>query len=153
MEREMKTYLKIKIKSLADEARIIKQEERKWKAMKRKDGSTHPMFFSLRNHRCGPSGEGGIRWEIRHSLLAYGFMRGRLLSSMENVEKHRWGKWRAERYPDFEEVWTIAERFGTKKTLEEFCQWCGKSKEDIAPPPKAKPNAPAQKGILQRVFG
>src|SRR5271168_5421761 len=82
----MKTYLKIKIKSLAAEAVIIKQEERKWKAVRQvftgdndvSINAPHQMFFNLRYHRLFE-----VRTECRAAILAYGYLRGRTYQSIE----------------------------------------------------------------------
>ena len=71
-----KTYLKIKIMSLAAEARIIRREEHKWPTvgpsgvLSTRDG--------LRLHRVGP-----VRDAARHAQLAYAFLRGRPYASVE----------------------------------------------------------------------
>ena len=58
---DQSVYLKIKIKSLAAEARIIRKEEQK---------NTY-FRIGLKDHRVGV-----VRIEARHSLLAYNFLRG-----------------------------------------------------------------------------
>ena len=65
----MSIELKIKIKSLADEARTIRKEENKLPG---------PQRGSLRDHRVGV-----VRREARHSLLAYGYLRGVPYRAME----------------------------------------------------------------------
>ncbi len=91
----MKTYLRIKIKSLAAEAVLIKFEERKWfkwigtKEIHDKEGKLvatndvyrkdHPLRMSLRQHRIDV-----VRPECRHSNIAYGYMRGRAYKQIEN---------------------------------------------------------------------
>lgn len=58
--------LRVKIKSLAHEARIIRAEEQKAKAMRR------PWLFKLLYwHRIGD-----VRYHARYAQLAYGYMRG-----------------------------------------------------------------------------
>jgi uncharacterized protein (UPF0548 family) len=76
----MRTYLKIKIKSLAAEAVIIKQEERKWKFPVFTDNvkQPHPMFFALRQHRLLE-----VRRECRSAIIAYGYLRGRAYKQIE----------------------------------------------------------------------
>jgi len=72
-----KIYLKVKIKSLAAEARIIRHEEhraRKYDV----DGAPSLLFWGLRSHRTCD-----VRREARASLLAYGFLRGRTYALME----------------------------------------------------------------------
>jgi hypothetical protein len=77
------TKLKIKIKSLAQEARIIRREERRalrtgrWaKAHEELDDqkSHYALYESLHGHRTMD-----LRGEARASLIAYAFMRGKPL--------------------------------------------------------------------------
>lgn len=86
----MKTELKIKIKSLAAEARIIRSEEKKW------PGQSY-VRSSLHGHRTGI-----VRNEARHSQLAYGFLRGRPYVAMEQKAKTE---------PNWDRVENIAVRF------------------------------------------
>lgn len=65
--REM---LRVKIKSLAEEARTIRKEERRAGA---------PLRAELRNHRVVV-----VRHEARHAHLAYGFLRGLKHKQMEH---------------------------------------------------------------------
>jgi hypothetical protein len=76
----MSTYLKIKIASLAAEARIIRNEEhkllakhRKWKAKaeSRKGAEPPALFFSIEQHR-----KQVVRGECRAAHLAQGYIRG-----------------------------------------------------------------------------
>ena len=64
-------YLKVKIKSLAEEARIIRKETHRAKNISIKNG--------LAEHR-----KGIVRFEARHTQLAYGFLRGLAYSQMES---------------------------------------------------------------------
>lgn len=74
-------YLKVKIKSLAEEAHIIRDEERKaqsnYRHLKGRQGREEAYerhvstFWGLRNHRTGK-----VRSEARESLLAYAYIRG-----------------------------------------------------------------------------
>lgn len=66
---DKRVYLKVKIKSLAEEARIIRKEEKKNKYFKE----------GLADHR-----KGVVRYEARHAILAYSFLRGRKYSEIEN---------------------------------------------------------------------
>lgn len=77
----MKTYLKIKIMSLAAEASIIRREEKKWPRERDipMDQRTDPkqqdrwkIRLSLATHR-----RFDVRTESRCALLAYGYLRGR----------------------------------------------------------------------------
>lgn len=87
MNTRNNVQLKIKIKSLAAEARLIRHEENKRKrfivAMEAKDpaATAHAReeWLSVKAHR-----RGGVRSEARHSLLAYGFLRGRAYAQLES---------------------------------------------------------------------
>lgn len=91
----MKTYLKIKIASLAAEARIIKREESKWKKLPflSTDGNNHnlhhPIFWGLKQHRLYE-----VRPECRYAHLAYGYLRGRTYKQVENkaYEAPKWDR-------------------------------------------------------------
>lgn len=65
------TYLKIKIKSLAAEARIIRLEEGRFPGH-------HPTREGLHNHRVND-----VRKETRAALLAYAYLRGRSFKQVE----------------------------------------------------------------------
>lgn len=69
-----RTELRVKIKSLAAEARIIRNEEGRFPRGQRH----HTTFQSLHSHRTGI-----VRREARHALLAYAFMRGRQYRQLE----------------------------------------------------------------------
>lgn len=68
--KDLRVYLKIKIKSLSQEARIIRDEERK-PFYDRDDCGYSPSQEGLHNHRVTV-----VRRETRHTLLAYAFIRG-----------------------------------------------------------------------------
>jgi hypothetical protein len=97
----MQVHLKVKIKSLAAESRIIRHEERKSLrharsilAAQRKANEEagvndeidldplYSKFNSLRQHRITQ-----VRNEARASLIAYGFMRGRAYREIEQKGK------------------------------------------------------------------
>lgn len=59
------TQLRVKIRSLADEARVIRDEERR-----AKDAHDYTLVNSLCNHR-----KQSVRPEARCALLAYAFLR------------------------------------------------------------------------------
>lgn len=69
---DKRVYLKVKIKSLANEARIIRQEERKCKDTDLRNGLT--------NHR-----KNEVRREARSTLIAYGFMNGKKFYEIERM--------------------------------------------------------------------
>jgi hypothetical protein len=70
---DRRTYLKIKIKSLAAEAKIIRKEERKQKGRLREGLYLHRLLV--------------VRAESRLSQIAYGFIRGRAYSQIEKNAK------------------------------------------------------------------
>jgi hypothetical protein len=93
---KMKTYLKIKISSLAAEASIIKREEAKWKKAPFANSDTesneklhHPIFYGLKLHRLHE-----VRPECRHAHIAYGYLRGRAYKQIENkcYEEPQWAR-------------------------------------------------------------
>lgn len=67
-------FLKIKIKTLATEAKDIKSEMGRTKSRRTKD--------ELREHQMST-----VRPECRHSLLAYGFLRGKMRKEIESGMK------------------------------------------------------------------
>lgn len=114
----MNVELKVKIKSLAAEAKIIRGEEakqRKWIA-KAKQRS---LSDSVDRHRAARDSLKGhrrtvVRHEARHSLLAYGFLRGTPYLAME-MKCHE--------PPDWSKVQKIAERFGGRGLDNELKAW------------------------------
>ncbi len=84
--REM---LRVKVKSLAEEARIIRKEER------RTFGRLREL---LHHHRVWR-----VRMEARASHLAYGFIRGRTLEQMERIRHTE---------PDWDKVRSMCKRYG-----------------------------------------
>jgi hypothetical protein len=105
MERDMKVYLKIKIRSLAAEARIIRAEEKKW------PGDSTPRL-GLYRHRIRE-----VRTESRTALVAYGFLRGRPYRQLEP---------KARRSPNWERVQRLIEKYGTGEPQllrQRFAEW------------------------------
>jgi hypothetical protein len=100
-------YLKVKIKSLAAEARIIRKETKRAKRASIRDG--------LALHRKGP-----VRFEARHTHLAYGFLRGLEYRQMEQ---------KAHTPPDWDKVRRMIERYGAH--LEWGSEDCGYSDYEI----------------------
>lgn len=124
----MKTHLKIKIMSLAAEARIIRREERRWPRLRdlapeqvtaehvRSKRTGHAPCWTVRatlaDHRRGI-----IRSEARYSLLAYGFLRGRPYRVIERD---------ARELPSEARIADLAARFGggDKKALQaQVVEW------------------------------
>ncbi len=77
----MKTYLKIKLLSLAAEARIIRREEQRWPG-------EHHVRTGPHEHRILD-----VRREARSALLAYGFLRHRAYRTIE-PKCHRAPGWK-----------------------------------------------------------
>lgn len=111
--------LRVKIKSLAEEARIIRREERgcgKSRARCRLPEAAAKLDLarcSLREHRVGV-----VRRESRYSLLAYAFLRGRPFRAVE-----------AESFVhciDRGKLLDMAERFGRRGvSIEQVDEWLG----------------------------
>ena len=95
---DKRVYLKVKIKSLAEEAKIIRREERK--PHKDMDSCGYSAErIGLWCHRTGI-----VRQEARHTLLAYGFIRGRKYWEMEAS---------CEFPPNWDRVKKLVEKYGT----------------------------------------
>lgn len=113
--KDHRTFLKVKIKSLAAEAKIIRREEHKNKKLR----------HLLAEHRREV-----VRFEARHTLLAYGFLRGRSYKDLE-PKSHvapTWSKVKSmiERYG---RSWDGEEPYAQYKADKEqemklFEQWC-----------------------------
>jgi hypothetical protein len=87
--------LKVKIKVLAAEALILRQQEKKYLPEWRLRADA--TYFSLRHHRVE-----AVRKEQRSALLAYGYMRGRAYAQMEKKCYEK---------PNLERVLNIVQRF------------------------------------------
>jgi len=101
--RDRRIQLKVKIKYLAEEARIIRLEERR--------AASRQLHEDLYRHRIDV-----VRYEARHCLLAYAFLRGKEYAEVE-ASAHDW--------PNFEKVDRIARRFGP------VMPWRGESREEF----------------------
>jgi hypothetical protein len=133
-------YLKVKIKSLAEEARIIRREERRvlssFEYVKKIEGEkglkTRIEFYEkLREHRKHPVGT-----ESRAALIAYGFIRGKKYKQIERP-KNPWTLQRANRLcrtnPKTTEVcywehiieraFTLINKYGKGVTMDDFDKW------------------------------
>jgi hypothetical protein len=96
-ELDWRQALKVKIKSLTEEARIIRREERLAKTKLIREG--------LRLHRIED-----VRQEARNTHIAYGFMRGR---SYGQIEHPRYGN-----NPDWDRVWSMVKKYARPATYE-----------------------------------
>lgn len=90
--KSRKIQLKVKVKSLSEEARIIRKEERKFKKI------DPQLFNELSEHRRGL-----LRYEARCSQLAYAYLRGREYNKVERKCKFP---------PDWKRVYALVEKFG-----------------------------------------
>lgn len=118
-----KTYLKIKLMSLAAEAKIIRRQEQKLVKRRRQlraagrdvpndIGGLSDVLVSMHNHRTLE-----VRREARSAHLAYGYLRGTPYRAME---------WRCEDYhqPNWKRVLEIVNKFGSMKhTAEALAEW------------------------------
>lgn len=91
----MLLHLKIKLKSLASEVRIIKSQERKMRGPRW--GACYQRSL-LQRHRLDD-----IRPEIRATHLAYGYLRGRRVDQIEPCAKS---------VPDWERVYAMVKKYG-----------------------------------------
>lgn len=105
---ERTVHLKIKIRSLADEAKSIRREANKSKGMAK---------WRLNDHRTSV-----VRDHARHNLLAYGILIGTPYKAMEG---------RCYRSPDFSRISTIAKRFGANE--EAVAKWVEEAKAHLEP--------------------
>jgi len=102
----MSVFLKVKIKSLAAEARIIRHEERR---------STGQLRNDLHSHRVHV-----VRRQARATLLAYGYARGKTYTSMEGS---------ARSVPDWDKVERMIKKYSQlKQPLEE---WKDEQRENV----------------------
>lgn len=95
--------LKIKLKSLAEEARIIRKEERRLKLAGR-----GPDITQLHEHRLLV-----VRRCARETHIAYGYLRG---LSYEQIE-------RPKRAPNWDNVEKIVKKYGTVQQENDFQSW------------------------------
>ena len=86
---ERMIHLRVKVKSLAAEAEIIRREAQKTEGM---------VKWGLNQHR-----KTVVRYHSRINLLAYGLLRGIPYGAMEH---------KCHTPPDFDAIVTIARRFG-----------------------------------------
>lgn len=99
-------FLKVKIKSLAEEARIIRREERKAKEAELKN--------SLHNHRVR-----AVRAESRATQIAYGFLRGRTFRQVES---------NSHKPIDWTRVKSMVGRYGDARA---FDAWAKEAQENL----------------------
>ena len=140
----MKVYLKVKIKSLAAEAQMIRQEERKCnigcrarikirrrlrksnelsiddrarmeRQLVKPSENAMKAFWGLRYHRIYD-----VRDEARAAHVAYGFLRGRTYAQVEGA---------ALSSPNWERVEALVKKYGdAPDRLQKFSEWKDASK-------------------------
>lgn len=107
MIEDTRLYLKIKIKSLTEETRIIRREESKQRELRKvfdttKSQRANKYFWGLRAHR-----QVDIREEQRATLLAYAYLRGKTYASVEgNAHKGA---------PAWDRVRAMVSKYGPKE--------------------------------------
>jgi hypothetical protein len=95
-------FLKVKIKSLASESKHIRKEEQQRKG-------TDPLRRELHDHRVQI-----VRREARHTLLAYGYLRGMEYDRLEHTRRTE---------PDWEAVERMVRKYGPPKHNTSFEDW------------------------------
>ena len=106
MKLDKRVFLRVKIKSLAAESRIIREEKRKAKDPDLKQ--------SLNRHRTWE-----VRIEARATLIAYGYLRGKQLHEIEPKCK----------LPNFRTMYVMpkvkamVDKYGTKEQREAYEAW------------------------------
>ena len=101
----MKTYLKMKIMSLAAETRIVRREEKRWPG-------ASDVRTGLHHHRVID-----VRREARSACLAYGFLRGRDYRALEAKPGTK---------PDWPRVERLALKYATsdpREARQRFAEW------------------------------
>ena len=104
------TMLKIKLKSLAEEARIIRHQERKMRGV-----NWGGQSATFRNHRIMV-----VRFEARATHIAYGYLRGLEYLQIErtchdigcSLDKELWNK-----------VEGMVKRYGSLRDSEKISNW------------------------------
>ena len=107
-------YLKVKVKSLAAEAIIIRQEENKIR--ERLDrvpeefkASNLDRLIGLASHRRKE-----VRDEARASQIAYGYLRGKSFERMESL---------ANTHPNWHRVQKMVQGYGTRAQIDGYAAW------------------------------
>jgi len=120
--------LKVKIKSLASEARIIRLEEGRARSPE--------LRYSLTEHR-----KGIVRYEARHSLLLYGYTHGKEYCQLEKYTKED---------PDWKYIKKMSYRFGFVNTDEEVLDgWIERGKKWASYARKYRGQEPSEQPSLE----
>ncbi len=105
----MSIELKVKVKSLAAESKIIRLEERR--------AQTTDARASLHQHRVGV-----VRLAARNTLLAYGYLRGRSYRQLEASCK---------RPPDWSAVEKMIRKYGPPPHNTSFEEWKNEQEKSV----------------------
>lgn len=112
----MHVFLKIKIKSLAAEASIIRRETNRFTR------GDNPVRLELYAHRVFV-----VRPESRSAGLAYGFLRGRAYEQMETKVHNK-------AYPDWKRIEALVQKYGEgdpRERMQRFSEWKDKALEHL----------------------
>ncbi len=132
-------FLKIKIMSLASEAIFIRKHENKARGRYHSQvahGYEPTYDHGYEAHLLERHRKGVVRPEARESLIAYGYLRGKKYSEVEQNPQWIWGKiasapLKSNKTPDWKNVASIITRFGNKRvTPEEVEAWARSSAEE-----------------------
>lgn len=143
---DRRRLLKIKLKSLAAEARIIRQEEMKARFSKRPE--VQDLRAQMHEHRVKD-----IREEARATLLAYSFIRGKKYRDIEgrsnwgNMEVTVRGQWDNR----MERIRAMVAKYGQLRGTHDIDFWLGA--EPNRPLPPRKPKTPYTGDRKPRVKG
>lgn len=141
----MKSHLKVKVVSLSSEMTYIRRQEEKWKnkarynRLKQKQEPTSSRgyhlhqkyaednFWSLRLHRDG------LKYDVRHTHLAYGALNGVPYSKMEFI-CYGVFKGMGSYEPDWTQIASIVERFSkdepnAQEIMQRFAEWIEDAKK------------------------
>lgn len=109
-------YLRVKIKSLAAEAKIIQKEEAKCKREGRGADS-----IGLTQHR-----KDVVRRVCRDTNLAYGYLRGK---TYREIEKYGFVHTDPNQNPRWTAVREMVRKYGTREKIEGFDAWLAEAKK------------------------
>ena len=116
---DRRKFLKIKLKSLAEEARIIRHEERKLRCKPSPHydcTENQSVRNELRNHRLRV-----VRPEARATHIAYGFLRGRSYRQLERLPKDR--KPSFLEGPKWDRVEAMVKKYGKLGDIAKLKEW------------------------------
>lgn len=142
-------HLRVKLKTLAAESRIIRKEEQKAKRRARNSSvpemraAYYQAYRHFRDHRRGV-----VRRAARHTLLALGFLRGKTYAELEpySEKEPSWSHvhGNAVRFSVPEWKARMTKNFEDEETRKKWEAWLGKAKEHFrtSSPPKSQPQGP-----------